>query len=174
MLAKRKLAHEFRPEVPDLPPHSPKASHQKTFSSFSKGNGTFSNRLILQYHPLILKESDRRIEVSCDYHLVKQKVRGSKRRVLEAGGLSASQVITGLAESPPVKCKQKMMIAKVAANCFHDEIVGDDFSIIFKDSSKSNFELSSTSENSERRQGRGSWSEARRDAVLQGGNLGRK
>ena len=32
-------------------------------------------------------------------------MRGSKRRVLEAGGLSASQVITGLAESPPVKRK---------------------------------------------------------------------
>ena len=75
--------------------------------------------------------------MSCDYHLVKQKVRGSKRRVLEGGGLSASQVITGLAESPPVKLKilneekEEVRGAKLGDTLFFKVEISDESKLAF-------------------------------------------
>lgn len=42
---------------------------------FVKGNGTFVNTVILQHHPLVVRDSDRRIDVACDYEEVQGKMR---------------------------------------------------------------------------------------------------
>ncbi|GBM30536.1 hypothetical protein AVEN_264993-1 [Araneus ventricosus] len=43
-----------------------------------KGNGTFVNSVVVQHHAFVLRTSDRRIDVACDYEEMKLKVRGAK------------------------------------------------------------------------------------------------
>ncbi|GIY82126.1 uncharacterized protein CDAR_506131 [Caerostris darwini] len=46
------------------------------------GNGTFVNSVVVQHHPFVLRSTDRRIDVACDYEEVQRKLRGGKQ-VLE-------------------------------------------------------------------------------------------
>lgn len=51
-------------------------------SSVFQGNGTFVNSVVVQHHPFVLRSTDRRIDVACDYEEVQRKLRGGKQ-VLE-------------------------------------------------------------------------------------------
>uniref|UniRef100_T1K7E7 ZP domain-containing protein n=1 Tax=Tetranychus urticae TaxID=32264 RepID=T1K7E7_TETUR len=67
-------------------------------------NGTFVNSLIVQRHPLILRETDRRIDVVCDYQQITRKLRSGKQ-VSEGDAIAMTQVVTGLASTPPVRLR---------------------------------------------------------------------
>ncbi|XP_054706611.1 uncharacterized protein LOC129216421 [Uloborus diversus] len=76
--------------------------HGRTCGTKNLGNGTFVNSVVVQHHPFVLRSTDRRIDVACDYEEVQRKLRGGKQ-VLEGDLLGLTQVITGLAATPPVR-----------------------------------------------------------------------
>ncbi|XP_071034520.1 uncharacterized protein [Parasteatoda tepidariorum] len=78
--------------------------HGRTCGTKNLGNGTFVNSVVVQHHPFVLRSTDRRIDVACDYEEVQRKLRGGKQ-VLEGDLVSLTQVITGLAATPPVRLK---------------------------------------------------------------------
>ncbi|XP_074595258.1 uncharacterized protein LOC141850519 [Brevipalpus obovatus] len=75
--------------------------HAGQCGTISLGNGTYTNSLVIQKNPYILRESDRRIDIACDYHRVRRKLRGGKN-VAEVQSIAMTRVITGLAPAPPV------------------------------------------------------------------------
>ncbi|XP_055936562.1 uncharacterized protein LOC129966174 isoform X2 [Argiope bruennichi] len=78
--------------------------HGRTCGTKNLGNGTFVNSVVVQHHPFVLRSTDRRIDVACDYEEVQRKLRGGKQ-VLEGDLQSLTQVITGLAATPPVRLR---------------------------------------------------------------------
>ncbi|XP_022244636.1 uncharacterized protein LOC106461854, partial [Limulus polyphemus] len=68
------------------------------------GNGTFTNSVVIQHHPYILRNSDRRIDVACDYEEIRTRVRGGKE-VTEGEFQSLTQVVTGLVPTPGVRLR---------------------------------------------------------------------
>ncbi|GFU87270.1 ZP domain-containing protein [Trichonephila clavipes] len=56
--------------------------HGRTCGTKNLGNGTFVNSVVVQHHPFVLRSTDRRIDVACDYEEVQRKLRGGKQ-VLE-------------------------------------------------------------------------------------------
>ncbi|CAN7937078.1 unnamed protein product, partial [Ixodes hexagonus] len=91
--------------------------HGRQCGTKNMGNGTFLNSIVVQHHPYVLQSSDRRIDISCDYEEVERKLRGGKQ-VLEGDLQSLTQVITGLAPTPPVRLK--------VVNGSGDEVAGVD------------------------------------------------
>lgn len=91
--------------------------HGRQCGTKNLGNGTFLNSIVVQHHPYVLQSSDRRIDISCDYEEVERKLRGGKQ-VLEGDLQSLTQVITGLAPTPPVRLK--------VVNGSGDEVAGVD------------------------------------------------
>lgn len=91
--------------------------HGRQCGTKNLGNGTFLNSIVVQHHPYVLQSSDRRIDISCDYEEVERKLRGGKQ-VLEGDLQSLTQVITGLAPTPPVRLK--------VVNGTGDEVAGVD------------------------------------------------
>ncbi|KAG1653850.1 hypothetical protein GQR58_025368 [Nymphon striatum] len=66
------------------------------------GNGTFSNSIIIQEHPYILRNTDKRVEVYCDYDVIKQKLRSGKE-VIEGNDVTEIQsTITGVVPTPRI------------------------------------------------------------------------
>lgn len=78
--------------------------HGRKCGTKNLGNGTFVNSVVVQHHPFVLRSTDRRIDVACDYEEVQRKLRGGKQ-VLEGDLQSLTQVITGLAATPPVRLR---------------------------------------------------------------------
>ncbi|RWS31259.1 hypothetical protein B4U80_01867 [Leptotrombidium deliense] len=78
--------------------------HGRQCGTMNVGNGTFQNSLVIQHHPLILRDSDRRVDVACDYHRIKRKLRGGKQ-VTESDTVAMTQVITGLVPTPAVSLR---------------------------------------------------------------------
>ncbi|XP_076346284.1 uncharacterized protein LOC143244814 isoform X2 [Tachypleus tridentatus] len=78
--------------------------HGKKCGTRNMGNGTFTNSVIVQHHPYILRSSDRRIEVACDYDEITTRVRGGKE-ITEEEFQSLTQVVTGLAPTPSVRLR---------------------------------------------------------------------
>lgn len=78
--------------------------HGRQCGTKNLGNGTFVNSIVVQHHPYVLQSTDRRIDISCDYEEVERTLRGGKQ-VLEGDLQSLTQVITGLAPTPPVRLK---------------------------------------------------------------------
>nr|XP_037287967.1 uncharacterized protein LOC119180929 [Rhipicephalus microplus] len=91
--------------------------HGRQCGTKNLGNGTFLNSIVVQHHPYVLQSSDRRIDISCDYEEVERKLRGGKQ-VLEGDLQSLTQVITGLAPTPPVRLR--------VVNASGDEVAGVD------------------------------------------------
>lgn len=91
--------------------------HGRQCGTKNLGNGTFLNSIVVQHHPYVLQSSDRRIDISCDYEEVERKLRGGKQ-VLEGDMQSLTQVITGLAPTPPVRLR--------VVNGSGDEVAGVD------------------------------------------------
>ncbi|GFS76415.1 uncharacterized protein TNCV_1620501 [Trichonephila clavipes] len=54
------------------------ATSQHVLDSVDLGNGTFINSVVVQHHAFVLRTSDRRIDVACDYEEMKLKIRGAK------------------------------------------------------------------------------------------------
>ncbi|CAM1309145.1 Uncharacterised protein g5055 [Pycnogonum litorale] len=66
-------------------------------------NGTFSNSIIIQEHPNILRQTDKRIDIYCDYDVIRQKLRSGKQ-VLEGNDISElPAVITGVVPTPNIR-----------------------------------------------------------------------
>ncbi|XP_023213334.1 uncharacterized protein LOC111616142 [Centruroides sculpturatus] len=78
--------------------------HGRKCGTKNLANGTFTNSVVVQHHPFILRTSDRRINIACDYEEVQRKLRGGKQ-VLEGDLQSLTQVVTGLAPTPPVRLR---------------------------------------------------------------------
>ncbi|KAK8783862.1 hypothetical protein V5799_009773, partial [Amblyomma americanum] len=91
--------------------------HGRQCGTKNLGNGTFLNSIVVQHHPYVLQSSDRRIDISCEYEEVERKLRGGKQ-VLEGDLQSLTQVITGLAPTPPVRLR--------VVNSSGDEVAGVD------------------------------------------------
>ncbi|XP_022236624.1 uncharacterized protein LOC111084133, partial [Limulus polyphemus] len=52
--------------------------HGRNCGTKNLGNGTFINNIVVQHHPVVLKNSDRRVEVACDYDEIKRRLRTGK------------------------------------------------------------------------------------------------
>ncbi|XP_022243344.1 uncharacterized protein LOC106460835 [Limulus polyphemus] len=76
--------------------------HGRKCGTKNLGNGTFTNDVVVQHNPFVLRNTDRRIEIACDYDEVRQRIRSGKE-VEEGVSQSLPQVITGLAPTPTVK-----------------------------------------------------------------------
>ncbi|XP_076371295.1 uncharacterized protein LOC143257058 [Tachypleus tridentatus] len=78
--------------------------HGQRCGTKNLGNGTFINNIVVQHHPIVLKNSDRHIEVACDYDEIKTTLRSGKH-VQEGEFQKLSQVVTGLAPTPSVQLR---------------------------------------------------------------------
>ncbi|XP_022258051.1 uncharacterized protein LOC111089577, partial [Limulus polyphemus] len=78
--------------------------HGKKCGTRNMGNGTFTNSVIVQHHPTILRSSDRRIDVACDYEEITTRLRGGKE-IKEDEFQSLTQVVTGLAPTPSIRLR---------------------------------------------------------------------
>lgn len=78
--------------------------HGRRCGSRNLGNGTFTNSILVQHHPFVLRNTDRRINVACDYEEVHKKLKIGKE-VVEGELQTLTQVVTGLAPTPPVRLR---------------------------------------------------------------------
>ncbi|KFM74437.1 hypothetical protein X975_18016, partial [Stegodyphus mimosarum] len=78
--------------------------HGRQCGTKNLGNGTFTNVVVVQHHPFVLRTSDRRIDVACDYEEMKLKIRGSKS--VKHGELKPlAHTVTAVAPTPPIRLR---------------------------------------------------------------------
>ncbi|XP_076307550.1 uncharacterized protein LOC143223442 isoform X2 [Tachypleus tridentatus] len=94
--------------------------HGRKCGTKNLGNGTFTNDVVVQHHPFILRNTDRRIDIACDYEEVKQRVRSGKE-VEEGVSQSLPQVIMGLAPTPRVQ----LLVVKTTGEGINGVELGD-------------------------------------------------
>ncbi|XP_055346140.1 uncharacterized protein LOC129593719 [Paramacrobiotus metropolitanus] len=77
--------------------------------SKSLGNGTFVNDVVVQMHPIVLRDSDRRIRIACDYPASKVTliqdltVEGVPPRFMDPNHSNVTQTVSGVAALPKVR-----------------------------------------------------------------------
>ncbi|KAG8197036.1 hypothetical protein JTE90_004305 [Oedothorax gibbosus] len=68
------------------------------------GNGTFVNSVVVQHHAFVLRTTDRRIDVACDYEEMKLKIRGSKG--IKNGEMKPlAHTVTAVAPTPGLRLR---------------------------------------------------------------------
>lgn len=78
--------------------------HRRSCGTKNLGNGTFINSVVVQHHPFVLRTSDRKIDIACDYEEMKQKLRSSKG--VKDGELKPmSHIVTAVAPTPPIRLR---------------------------------------------------------------------
>lgn len=74
-----------------------------------QGNGTFINDVVVQMHPIVLRDSDRRVRIACDYPSSKVTltddlmVDGVPPRMLNPNQPNITQTVSGIAALPKVR-----------------------------------------------------------------------
>ncbi|OWA53876.1 hypothetical protein BV898_18295 [Hypsibius exemplaris] len=75
----------------------------------SLGNGTFINDVVVQMHPIVLRDSDRRVRIACDYPTAKVTltdeltVNGVPSRSMDPNQANITQTVSGIAALPKVR-----------------------------------------------------------------------
>ncbi|KAF8774551.1 Cuticlin-1 like protein [Argiope bruennichi] len=78
--------------------------HGRHCGTRNLGNGTFVNSVVVQHHAFVLRTSDRRIDVACDYEEMKLKVRGAKS-VKHGEMKPLAHTVTAVAPTPPIRLR---------------------------------------------------------------------
>ncbi|GAB6023215.1 hypothetical protein CHUAL_008033 [Chamberlinius hualienensis] len=68
------------------------------------GNGVYTNSIVIQHHPNVLRSSDRRIDVVCEYEEHRIRLKAGKQ-ILESDIANISSVVTGVAPTPDVRMR---------------------------------------------------------------------
>ncbi|XP_054715373.1 uncharacterized protein LOC129224852 [Uloborus diversus] len=78
--------------------------HGRLCGTKNLGNGTFVNSVVVQHHPFVLRTTDRRVDVACDYEEMRLKVRGAKG--VKQGELKPlAHTVTAVAPTPPIRLR---------------------------------------------------------------------
>ncbi|GFY45713.1 uncharacterized protein TNIN_139491 [Trichonephila inaurata madagascariensis] len=78
--------------------------HGRQCGTRNLGNGTFINSVVVQHHAFVLRTSDRRIDVACDYEEMKLKIRGAKS-VRHGEMKPLAHTVTAVAPTPPIRLR---------------------------------------------------------------------
>ncbi|GIX72638.1 uncharacterized protein CDAR_210491 [Caerostris darwini] len=78
--------------------------HSRHCGTQNLGNGTFINSVVVQHHAFVLRTSDRRIDVACDYEEMKLKIRGAKS-VKHGEMKPLAHTVTAVAPTPPIRLR---------------------------------------------------------------------